>query len=100
MSTIPRRWGIVGGGVLGMMLAHRLAQQGKQVTLFESAEQFGGLASAWELGGVVWDRHYHVSLLSDTHLRGLLAELGLEQDLVWNETRTGFYVDGTLHSMS
>ena len=70
-------WGIVGGGILGMTLAHRLAQQGKDVTLFEAADHLGGLADAWQLGDVTWDRHYHVMLLSDPHLRGVLAELGL-----------------------
>lgn len=94
------RWGIVGGGVLGMMLAHRLAQRGHQVTLFEAAPELGGLACAWQLGPVAWDKHYHVILLSDTHLRALLAELGLENELVWQETRTGFYTDGKLYSMS
>src|SRR5439155_23434690 len=54
----------------------------------------------WQLGDVTWDRHYHVTLLSDTHLRGLLAELGLESDLTWVETKTGFYTDGRLYSMS
>src|SRR5881397_3902418 len=95
-----QRWGIVGGGFLGMTLAHRLAQHGQDVTLFEAAPQLGGLASAWNLGDVVWDRHYHVTLLSDTYLRALLAELGLEQEMAWIETRTGFYTDGTLYSMS
>jgi protoporphyrinogen oxidase len=95
-----QRWGIVGGGFLGMTLAHRLAQHGQDVTLFEAAPQLGGLASAWNLGDVVWDRHYHVTLLSDTYLRALLAELGLEQEMAWVETRTGFYTDGTLYSMS
>lgn len=37
MASNPERWGIVGGGILGMTLALRLAQQGKQVTLFESS---------------------------------------------------------------
>jgi protoporphyrinogen oxidase len=96
----PERWGVGGGGILGMLLAHRLAQQGRRVTLFEAAGHLGGLAAAWRLGDVVWDRHYHVILLSDTHLRELLAELGLEQDLAWVETRTGFYTDGRLHSLS
>jgi protoporphyrinogen oxidase len=86
--------------MLGMRLAQRLSQQGHHVTLFEAADHLGGLASAWDLGGVTWDRHYHVTLLSDTHLLGLLAELGLEEDLVWGETRTGFYTDGRLYSMS
>ncbi len=95
-----RDWAVVGGGVLGMTLALRLSQKGERVTLFEAADRLGGLASAWDLGGVVWDRHYHVSLLSDLHLRGLLSELGLDDDLEWVETRTGFYTDGRLHSMS
>jgi protoporphyrinogen oxidase len=94
------RWGILGGGVLGMTLAHRLAQAGQDVTLVEAAPSLGGLAAAWRLGDVVWDRHYHVTLLSDTALRALLAELGLETELVWTRTRTGFYTDGRLHSMS
>lgn len=93
-------WGVVGGGILGMTLAYRLAQQGKKVTLYESASEVGGLASAWQLGDIVWDRHYHVTLLSDTHLRSLLKELDLEQDLQWVETKTGVYADSKLYSVS
>jgi protoporphyrinogen oxidase len=101
VSSEPHeRWAIVGGGILGMLLAHRLARRGKQVTLIEAADQLGGLASAWQLGEVTWDRHYHVTLLSDTRLRALLAELGLEEELTWAETRTGFYTDGRLYSLS
>jgi protoporphyrinogen oxidase len=83
-----------------MTLAHRLYQRGKQVTLIEAADHLGGLAAPWQLGDVTWDRHYHVTLLSDAHLRGLLAELGLEHDLTWVETKTGFFTDGRLYSMS
>src|SRR6266568_6217944 len=97
---MKERWGIVGGGFLGMTLAHRLAQHGQDVTLFEAAPALGGLASAWSLGDVVWDRHYHVTLLSDSYLRALLTELDLEKEMAWVETRTGFYTDGTLFSMS
>jgi protoporphyrinogen oxidase len=93
-------WGIVGGGILGMTLAHRLAGQGKRVTLIEASPHLGGLADAWRLGDLIWDRHYHVTLLSDSFLRRLLAELNLEQDLEWTETRTGVYCGGRLHSAS
>ena len=44
-SLQSRTLGIVGGGMLGMTLAHRLAQQGKRVTLFEAASHLGGLAA-------------------------------------------------------
>jgi protoporphyrinogen oxidase len=101
MAAIEQeRWAIVGGGFLGMTLAHRLAQHGKRVTLFEGANCLGGLASAWDLGDVVWDRHYHVTLLSDTYLRSLLDELELEKEMEWVETKTGFYTGGKLYSMS
>jgi protoporphyrinogen oxidase len=99
-SSNSQSWGIVGGGLLGMTLALRLAQQGQAVTLFEGASELGGLASAWRLGNIVWDRHYHVTLLSDTYLRKLLTDLGLENEIQWVETRTGFYTDGKLYSMS
>ncbi len=93
-------WGIVGGGMLGMTLALRLAEQGKRVTLIEAAPQVGGLASAWQLGDVTWDRHYHVTLLSDAALRKLLDELGLDAEIEWTETRTGVFAGGKLHSVS
>jgi len=100
MSSEHQHWGIVGGGMLGMTLAHRLAQQGQDVTLFDAGSHLGGLASAWNLGDVVWDRHYHVTLLSDARLRSILSELNLEKEMKWVETRTGFYTDGKLYSMS
>jgi protoporphyrinogen oxidase len=100
MLAKPERWAVLGGGFLGMTLAHRLAQHGKNVTLFEGANHLGGLASAWSLENVVWDRHYHVTLLSDTYLRSLLAELELEKEMAWVETKTGFYTDGKLYSIS
>jgi protoporphyrinogen oxidase len=95
-----QHWAVVGGGMLGMTLAHRLAQQGQRVTLCEAAPELGGLASAWKLGDVTWDRHYHVTLMSDTRLRALLDEIGLEKEMRWVETKTGFFSGGKLLSMS
>ena len=76
-----RNWAVIGGGLLGMTLALRLAQHGHSVTLIEQAETLGGLATAWRLGDVVWDRHYHVTLMSDSYTRALLDELGLEKEM-------------------
>jgi protoporphyrinogen oxidase len=95
-----RHWGIVGGGMLGITLAHRLASLGQRVTLLEAAPELGGLASVWSLGDITWDRHYHVTLLSDSFLRDFLREIGLEAEIRWVETRTGFYTDGKFYSMS
>ena len=49
---------------------------------------------------MVWDRFYHVTLLSDSKLRELLSEIGLEPEMQWIETKTGFYAGGKLLSMS
>jgi protoporphyrinogen oxidase len=91
---------IVGSGFLGMTLAMRLADAGAKVTLFESAPEIGGLASVWEIGDIVWDKHYHVVLASDTYTRKIIEEVGLGDEFRWVETKTGFYTDGELLSMS
>jgi protoporphyrinogen oxidase len=98
--SLRRSWCIVGGGMVGLTLARRLAQRGLEVTLFEAAPRLGGLADAWQLDGITWDRHYHVILLSDAHLRGILRELDLEREMRWVVTRTGCYSGGQLYSVS
>lgn len=100
MKSRPHHVGIVGAGMLGMTLALRLRARGHRVTLLEGAPAAGGLASPWRHGDIRWDRYYHVILLSDSNLRGLLEEIGLGDRLRWGITRTGFYTDGRLHSMS
>jgi protoporphyrinogen oxidase len=100
MTDKAKSMGIVGGGMLGMTLAYRLRQEGYEVTLFEAAKEVGGLTTAWKLDDFTWDKFYHVILLSDSNLRELLKELGLENEINWVETKTGFYTDGKLYSMS
>lgn len=95
-----QKWGIIGGGIMGMTLAHRLLQQGHKVTLFEGAPDLGGLVSSWKMDKFEWDKFYHVILLSDFRTRNMLREVGLEDQIKWVETKTGFYIDGNLHSMS
>ena len=99
-EPISEQWAVLGAGVLGMTLALRLAQQGHKVTLLEARPNPGGLADAWSIGDIIWDRHYHVTLMSDRHARELLRELKLEESMQWVETKTGFFTDDTLHSMS
>ena len=91
---------IIGSGFLGLTLALRLSEAGNTVTVYESAPEIGGLASAWRIGDVVWDKHYHVTLLSDSFTRKIVEEIGLADEFEWVETKTGFYTDGKLVSMS
>ncbi len=101
IETVARqRWLIVGGGMMGLTLAKLLAERGQSVTVAEAAPTFGGLASAWTVGDVTWDRFYHVTLLSDARLRGILRELDLEHEIRWVTSKTGFYTGGKLYSLS
>ena len=99
-NSSQTRFAIAGGGMLGLTLAMRMAKQGHDVTLIEAAPSLGGLASVWNIGDIEFDRHYHVTLLSDSRLRNLISEIGLEDEMRWIETKTGFYTDDQLYSMS
>src|SRR3954467_7778035 len=94
---MAQRCCVVGGGMLGLTIAHQLARRGCAVTIYEAAPVLGGLASVWELGDLIWDRHYHVILASDEFLRSLLKELDLDSKLSWVSTKTGFFTDGRVH---
>ncbi len=91
---------IVGAGLMGMALARKFAKAGHRVTVYEHADQIGGLNTWHQFGSFSWDRFYHVILPSDTNTLGLVRELGMESDLQWHRTYTGFYVDRKLHSIS
>lgn len=91
---------VIGGGILGLTLAHRLSQLGNQVDLIEAAPSLGGLAGPQQYADFVWDRFYHCILPQDMNLIGLLGELGLRQELRWRRTKTGYYAGGRFYSMS
>jgi len=93
-------WAVIGGGILGLTLALRLAQKGQTVTVYEGADTIGGLVSTVKLADVTWDRFYHVTLLSDSALLGLLRELDLEDHMEWVPTGTGLYAKGRLYPVS
>lgn len=101
-TQIAERWAIVGGGVLGMATALRLLELGRDVTLYEGLDVLGGMASAWRVGDVTWDRHYHVTLLSDSRTRALYADAGITDDeIFFVETRNGYFgPDRTLRPFS
>jgi protoporphyrinogen oxidase len=98
--TEQKTWAIIGGGILGMTLALRLSQKSQKVVIYESSEKLGGLTSSWQMDGVTWDKFYHVILMSDLNTRKILKEIGLDHELRWVETKTGFYSEGKLYSMS
>jgi len=91
---------IIGGGILGMGLSLELTKKGYHVSLFEAANSLGGLASPWQINDITWDKFYHVILMSDSYTLKLLEEIGLKEHMNWVATKTGFYTEGKLYSMS
>src|SRR5689334_7000336 len=94
---------IVGGGILGLTMAHELLKRGEQVRLWERAPTLGGLMGRTtldELDGVEVDRYYHAILSSDRSLMTLMEEVGVRDRLRFTTTKMGFYHDGQCYPMS
>jgi protoporphyrinogen oxidase len=96
MNEQPRI-AIVGAGVLGTVLALRLAEAGASVTVLERAPHAGGLAAAMDFGGHRVDRFYHVIVPSDERMIALSEELGIAHDLSFSPVGAGFFVDGQMY---
>jgi protoporphyrinogen oxidase len=93
--------GIIGGGIMGISLGYFLSQQGIEVEIFEASPVLGGLAGPLILeDGTAVDRFYHAILSSDSHLRQLCTELGIDDQLRFRETKMGFYYNGGIYSMN
>lgn len=92
--------GIIGGGFMGLTLAQKLAGPGRDIEVFERASQLGGLATYHDFGDFYWDRFYHVILPSDNDLLEVLHAVGLEDDIRWDRTYTGYYVNQKFYSVS
>jgi protoporphyrinogen oxidase len=97
---VSRSVAIVGGGLLGLTSAYRLLQAGVDVAVYERSTDLGGLVGSFDFAGHPVDRFYHVVLPTDHRVLGLARELGLEGGFRFRPTRTGFYDDGRLFSMS
>lgn len=89
--------GIVGGGILGTVLALRLAEAGLRVTLLERGPTLGGLAGAFDFEGHRVDRFYHVVVPSDERMLSLADELGLASEIRFSPVGVGFYAGGQMH---
>jgi len=76
---------IIGAGYAGMSAALDLKKAGHEVTIYESAEYVGGLASGFKEPHWDWsvEKFYHHWFQSDNHMLGLIKELGLDDKVIF-----------------
>ncbi|MCB9455991.1 MAG: NAD(P)/FAD-dependent oxidoreductase [Anaerolineaceae bacterium] len=88
---------VVGGGIMGVALAHKLSQNGFAVTVYERGSNLGGLAGYIDYDGIRMDRFYHTILSSDMSMQNLMEAGGVTGKRHFVATKQGFYDKGKLY---
>ncbi|MBL8101571.1 MAG: NAD(P)/FAD-dependent oxidoreductase [Anaerolineales bacterium] len=84
---------IIGAGYGGMAAAWDLKKAGHDITIFESANYAGGLASGFKALHWNWslEKFYHHWFQTDNEMLGLIRELGLEDKVIFPRPLTVMY---------
>ena len=80
---------------MGLAAAHRLAEQGHRVTVFEGDNRIGGMSATFDFAGIPLERYYHFVCKTDAPLFAELDKLNLSSKLRWRKTAMGFYYRGS-----
>jgi len=90
---------IIGAGYGGMAAAFDLRQAGHDVTIFESADHVGGLASGFKEPHWDWsvEKFYHHWFQGDAAMLGLIRELGFADKVRFPRPLTVMYHEGKFH---
>lgn len=95
------RIAIIGAGMGGMAAAHDLANAGHAVEIFEAAPQVGGLAAGFKDEKWDWsvEHYYHHWFQNDSHMLGLIRELGLQDKVLFPRPKTVVYHEGKFYPL-
>ena len=76
---------IIGAGYAGMSAAYDLKKAGHEVTIYESVDYVGGLASGFKEPHWDWsvEKFYHHWFQSDRSMLGMIEELGLMDKVIF-----------------
>jgi protoporphyrinogen oxidase len=90
---------IVGGGVTGLVAAHRLGAQ-HEVDLYEKRDHLGGCLSSYHINGYWLEEFYHHCFSGDAELFSLLEDLKIFDRLQWLNGTTGYYSHKTIYPLN
>jgi len=91
------RVAVLGAGVCGLVAAHRLAEAGHEVDVYERWPGLGGQAATIDIGGGhLLERYYHHLFTTDRHIAALYEELGMPDELEWRRSSVAFFAHGRL----
>src|SRR5512138_2011204 len=90
---------IIGAGFGGMAAAYDLKKAGHAVTIYESANYVGGLASGFKEPHWDWsvEKFYHHWFASDKYMLELIRELGWEDKVIFPRPLTVMYHNGKFY---
>jgi len=91
--------GVIGGGLTGLVAAHRLVQD-HEVDLFEKMPFLGGCLSSYTINDYWIERYYHHCFSMDSALFALITELGLFDKLEWKTGTTGYFANNRIYPLS
>lgn len=95
-----KEFGFVGAGFTGLTMAYYLAKEGHHVTLYDKDSSIGGLAGSFNVKGQKLEKFYHHWFTNDIHIMQLIDDLGLKDDILIRETRTGMYYNKNFFKLS
>jgi len=91
--------GVIGGGLTGLVAAHRLVQD-HEVDLFEKMPCLGGCLSSYNVNDYWIERYYHHCFSGDTSLFALINDLGLTDKLEWKTGTTGYFAGNRIYPLN
>ena len=90
---------IIGAGLGGMSAAYDLARTGHNITIYEASDQVGGLTGGFKEPHWDWsvEKYYHHWFATDSHMLGLIDELGFSDKVLFPRPYTVMFHEGKFY---
>jgi protoporphyrinogen oxidase len=91
---------ILGSGITGLSVAHKLCKGGAKVTVLEASAEIGGLAGSYKVGEYYIEKFYHHLFPTDSHFVEMAKDLGINDMITWHKSNTALYYDNQVYSFN